>query len=41
MVAAGVTPVEASTAERPRRLADPGVLPDDGSGREASADIDY
>lgn len=41
MAAAGVTPVEASTAERPRRLADPGVLPDDGSGREASADIDY
>lgn len=41
MVAAGITPVEASTAERPRRLADPGVLPDDGSGREASADIDY
>lgn len=41
MVAAGVTPVDASTAERPRKLADPGVLPDDSSGRDASADIDY
>lgn len=41
MVAAGVTPVEAPTVERPRRLADPGVLPDDGTGRDASADIDY
>lgn len=41
MVAAGVTPVDASTAERPRRLADPGALPDDGSGRDVSADINY
>lgn len=41
MVAAGVTPVEAPTVERPRRLADPGVLPDDSSDRDASDDIDY
>ena len=41
MIAAGVTPVEAPTVERPRRLADPGVLPDDGSDRDASDDIDY
>lgn len=41
MVAAGITPVDASTTERPRRLADPGALPDDGSGRDVSADIDY